>query len=345
MFDTDTLQEYYEQIRDVLVEEVSATDISPLIAERIKRLIDYTLNGGKLNRGVAVLSTLYHVKGGVVSEEELRTAAVLGWCIEWIQGSFLVADDMMDSSVTRRGHPCWYKLEHVGGKAVNDAMLLMTQVHRLIKKHVTDKELYYDVETVITDTIYQTELGQMLDMETQPPKGQPDLSQYTVERYEQIVKYKTAFYSFYAPVSLGLLAGGIHKKETHERAKVICLEMGKYFQIQDDFLDCYGTPEQIGKIGTDIVDGKCSWLMVTALKIASDDQKKTLHENYAKNEEHCVVKVKQVYAELELEKKFREYEEEAFQRINQLIDSQSMEGEMPKEIFSDFLAKIFKRQK
>jgi farnesyl diphosphate synthase len=41
-------------------------------------------------------------------------------------------------------------------------------------------------------------------------------------------------------------------------------------------LDCYGAPEVIGKIGTDIQDNKCGWLIVKALEIATEEQKETL---------------------------------------------------------------------
>jgi farnesyl diphosphate synthase len=41
-------------------------------------------------------------------------------------------------------------------------------------------------------------------------------------------------------------------------------------------LDCYGDPEFIGKIGTDILDNKCSWLINVALQKASPEQRQIL---------------------------------------------------------------------
>jgi len=45
-------------------------------------------------------------------------------------------------------------------------------------------------------------------------------------------------------------------------------------QTKDDYLNGYGDPEVIGKIGTDIQDNKGSWLVVQALRRASEEQKK-----------------------------------------------------------------------
>jgi farnesyl diphosphate synthase len=74
-----------------------------------------------------------------------------------------------------------------------------------------------------------------------------------------IVVYKTAFYSFYLPVALAMRMVGVSSDEAYELALSILLPLGEYFQVQDDYLDCYAPPEVLGKIGTDIlVSRRCS---------------------------------------------------------------------------------------
>ena len=51
---------------------------------------------------------------------------------------------------------------------------------------------------------YSTVTGQCLDMITSVPEKAGDFSEFSMERYNAIVKWKTAFYSFYLPVALAL---------------------------------------------------------------------------------------------------------------------------------------------
>lgn len=106
-----------------------------------------------------------------------------------------------------------------------------------------------------------------------------------MERYKRIVANKTSYYTFYLPVALAMHMSGKTDPEIFRQAKTILLEMGHFFQVQDDFLDCFGDPQITGKIGTDIQEGKCTWLSVLFMQRASAQQKELFKDSYGQNGE------------------------------------------------------------
>ena len=49
---------------------------------------------------------------------------------------------------------------------------------------------------------------------------------------------------------------GIREQEAYDAVREPLLLMGVYFQAQDDYLDAFAPPETLGKIGTDIQEGR-----------------------------------------------------------------------------------------
>lgn len=160
------------------------------------------------------------------------------------------------------------------------------------------------------------------------------------QRYKFIVLYKTAFYSFYLPVALAFYLHGEKDAQLLEEAKSILLPLGEFFQVQDDYLDCFGDPNVIGKIGTDIRDKKCSWLLLKALEVASESQKKELHSIYGYLEQES--RVKEIYKELRISEIFKKHEAEQEVFINSLIQGGKSKYQ---GLYLNFTKKIFGRQK
>jgi len=274
-----------------------------------------------------------------------------------MQAYFLVSDDIMDSRITRRGQPCWYRIEDVGLMAVNDALILEGAIFQMIRKHFRKEPYYVDLLDLLHEVSYQTEMGQLVDLIT-APENSVDLSKFSLSRHSIIVIYKTALYSFYLPVALALLLCGFPVEKRNESdpdyyktALDILVPLGEYFQIQDDYLDFSGTPEQIGKIGTDIVDNKCSWCINIALAHANSTQRAILDANYGRKDPEAEERVKQVFREVGVDALYAEYEAQSYARINALIDAvpevQSPCGEavLRRAVFRTFLEKIYKRTK
>ena len=98
-----------------------------------------------------------------------------------MQAFFLVADDIMDASITRRGQPCWYRVSHVGIIAVNDACMLEGAIYRLLKVHFRKEAYYVDLLDLFHETTYKTEMGQLVDLIT-APEDKVDLSKFSLEK-------------------------------------------------------------------------------------------------------------------------------------------------------------------
>lgn len=300
--------------------------------------------GGKLNRGLSVPDTGLALLEKPLTDEQFKHLCTLGWLTELLQAFFLVSDDIMDSSITRRGEPCWYRQPTVGMIAINDAFMLEASIYSLLKRHFRSHPAYVDLIELFHEVTYQTELGQLCDLIT-APEDNVDLNNFSMDKFTFIVVYKTAYYSFYLPVALALhylqLATPGNLKQAHD----ILIPLGEYFQAQDDYLDVFGKPEQIGKIGTDIQDNKCSWVINQALKRCSAEQRKVLDENYGRKDADMEAKVKVVLDELNIVKVYHDFEEEQVNKVKSLISSVDESEGLKKAVFDSFLAKIYKRDK
>ena len=137
----------------------------------------------------------------------------------------------------------------------------------------------------------------------------------------------------------------IDSEKEHELADDILLKIGILFQTQDDFLDCWGDPEHIGKIGTDIEEGKCAWPIMMALQKGNEEQIKEIKENFGKKDADCVKRVKELYDEINLKDVFLEEEKTRYEEILTLLDGLKTKSDLNPEIFKQYMNRIYKRQK
>eukprot|EP01084_Bolivina_argentea_P014187 26519_1 len=343
--------------------------ISKDFIKRTQYMLIKTNIGGKNNRGLlhfsSVLSLRKH-QNKSLTPTDIHNAFTIALCIEALQSYFLVMDDIVDQSETRRGQPCWYRYPNVGLKAVNDGPIIESWVYWLIHNRIINNGntiLIDRLATLFREVNRLTLAGQATDLDLVQDREQLR-DNYTLERYEAIAMYKTSFYTFYLPYASALYLVGYDDKNKYSNVlkeelnikddiiddgflfhvcRQLSIELGIKFQIDDDFLDCFGDPEITGKIGTDIQDFKCSWIVVKALELMNDKQYEILKKHYGKNDNKDVEIVKNLFKELGLENVYYQWEMDSHNRLMNMIDT--LDGILPTEMFTVILDKLHKRKK
>ncbi|KAL5355651.1 isoprenoid synthase domain-containing protein [Aspergillus floccosus] len=334
---------YPELARDIL-DHAKKSNLPDNAMEWFEKALNVNVPGGKLNRGLSVPDTGLALLKQPLTDEQFKHLSMLGWLTELLQAFFLVSDDIMDGSITRRGQPCWYRHPGVGLIAINDAFMLESGIYVILKKYFRSHPAYVDLIELFHETTWQTELGQLCDLIT-APEDNVNLDNFSMEKYMFIVTYKTAYYSFYLPVALALHYLQLATPQNLQQAHDILIPLGQYFQVQDDYLDAYGDPAVIGKIGTDIQDNKCSWMVNQALQRCNAEQRQVLDASYGRKDNELESKVKAIYRDLDLEKVYHEYEEKTVGEIRTKIATINESEGLKKEVFEAFLGKIYKRSK
>jgi farnesyl diphosphate synthase len=118
-------------------------------------------------------------------------------------------------------------------------------------------------------------------------------------------------------------------------------------------LDCYGDPKVTGKVGTDIEESKCSWLVVQALRKSNHEQLELLRTFYGRQDQESVRKIKDLFNLLDLENEYKRFEQEKYDKIMNEIDALKFDQnvidlnrtERIKNILRLYAKKIFKRNK
>ncbi|KAL6262158.1 hypothetical protein P5V15_007255 [Pogonomyrmex californicus] len=312
------------------------------VRKSMAEVLQYDVRRGEKTRGLTVVYAYRLLaSNNQLTEDNIRLARILGWCVKLFQAYLFLFDDIQYRSLLRRSLPRWYRDKDFFTAVIYNGLMIECCLNFLIQEHFREKECYIDLEETFQDIMRKTIESQLTDFISTNFYKKPNLDLFTMDQYNKIVKYKTSNYSFILPVTAAMHFAGIKDPEIFKQAKIILLKMGHLFQVQDDYLACFGNPEVFGKDNTDIQKGKCTWLIVTTLDRATLEQRKILEECYGSSDPEKVRRVKQLFIDLELPNAYSMYEEETYNLLNEHI--QRVSRELPDSLFLDLLGKLYRR--
>ena len=258
---TEILKRYSEDIDQEINRALETVD-----PETLRQASEHLVKAGgkKLRPSLAVLSA--EAVGG-----EVKCALKTGAAVELIHTFSLIHDDIMDQDDKRRGKPSVHILWGEPMAILAGDTLFSKAFASVMKSEddgVSPERILPALNTVVDSCVKICE-GQALDMGF---AGRLDVSE---EEYLMMIFKKTAALIAAATKSGAILGGG-----TPEQVEALAEYgrlIGMAFQIQDDYLDVASNEEDLGKpVGSDIVEGKMTLLVVNALSKANDEDRQRL---------------------------------------------------------------------
>lgn len=263
------------------IRESKNIDASAL--QMMRAVEEFTLRGGKRIRA-SLTCCGYQCFSRKKNDLNIIQASMTN---ELVQSGLLIHDDIIDRDALRRGKSTFHKIyEKIGEQEFsfkkNDpenvhfgmAMAILggemaLSLANIILSEVKVKnkaELILVLNTMIRDTIF----GQVIDVRS----GYANNFSPAVALL--ICELKTAYYSIEKPLVLGAIMAGASASQI-KKIKKFAIPLGLAFAIQDDILDIFGEEATIGKpLGSDIKEGKKTFLFIKALEKTKGKEKKFL---------------------------------------------------------------------
>lgn len=239
-----------EQLSALIQQGIDSIEY-PTLAPKLYDPVRYTLeSGGKRLRPMLVLMAAN------LFTEDLSAAVTPAIGLEMYHNFTLLHDDVMDKAPDRRGRPTVH-VKWDDNTAILSGDAMQALAYRLIA--TAPSYCLKEVIDLFTDTNIEIDEGQQMDMEFETRDD------VTVDEYLEMIRLKTS-------VLLGcaLKMGALIGKATEEQAQTLYefgQNIGIAFQLQDDWLDCWGDPKTFGKrIGGDILCNKKTFLRISAEK-------------------------------------------------------------------------------
>ena len=200
-------------------------------------------------------------------EKDTQKALCIAHAVEVFHNFTLVHDDIMDQADLRRGKMTVHARFGINSGILSGDVMLILAYESLLQFQIQEK--IPALVHIFNQFAREVCEGQEMDMLFETT------SEVTLSDYEKMISLKTAVLLAGA-LKMGAIAAGASLDDA-EKLYHFGLNIGIAFQIQDDFLDTFGTQAQVGKqIGGDIIQNKKTYLILKALSLGNSHQKQML---------------------------------------------------------------------